>query len=573
MIPIPTLSFCITCKNRFYQISQTLRKNLDDNRLHQEWIEFVLVDFGSTDGLKNWVPDNFKDDLLSGYLKYYYTEELPFWHASIAKNTAHRLATHEILVNLDCDNYTGYHGGQFVIRQFLKNRNIIHHQFGGDVYDGSYGRISVLKKYFDRIGGYDESFGPMGYQDADLVERLKQAGLKYQLENDERFCQAIVNTKEEGLLNANVSVDFISVHNLNRQKSVQNIENGRLIANAGHYGINGAIYDHNGESVNRETERYPVRLHDGKTGKVAVLQELVRKIAQLSGFSSHPGLFPGKTGLSILLFEASRYFQLPELEQTAGALLDDVVEESGRIISLDFGNGLAGIAWGINYLMKNGFVENDAGFFDEIDSLLFEEDPFCKVNKGEYSLIGLYIEARLSGSAEGDLWTERTHVYCRNMANLLNSQEKLFIRTPEMLTPFLYCLCCWKERGVIKEVAKEVIPAAQELLSSTTRESIKTMPLQYYLHCLTGQKTIIQYSNNLVLADMNKLFFYKLLFPNCPLPSACLLENNFSRILSADGLFDELQLLNPQNIGIASPISGFAWSLLQHVQCQPVPEY
>lgn len=348
MIPIPTLSFCITCKNRFHQISQTLRKNLDDNWLHREWIDFILVDFGSTDGLKNWVLNNFQDDLLSGYLKYYYTEELPNWHASIAKNTAHRLVTHEILVNLDCDNYTGYHGGQFVIRQFLQNRNIILHQFGGDVYDGSYGRIGVLKKYFDCIGGYDESFGPMGYQDADLIERLKRTGLEYRYEGDIRFCRAILNTKEEGLAYTNISMDYETMVFLNRRKSAENINNGRLIANTDHYGISGTIYDHNGNRVNRETERCPVTCNDGKTGeKVHVLQELVLKIAQLSGFSSHPGLFSGKTGLSILLFHASRYFQHPELEQTAGALLDDVIEESGRIISLDFGNGLSGIAWGI----------------------------------------------------------------------------------------------------------------------------------------------------------------------------------------------------------------------------------
>jgi hypothetical protein len=573
MIPIPTLSFCITCKNRFHQISQTLRKNLDDNRLHQEWIEFVLVDFGSTDGLRNWVPDNFKDDLLSGYLKYYYTEELPFWHASIAKNTAHGLATHEILVNLDCDNYTGYHGGQFVIRQFLQNRNIILHQFGGYLYDGTYGRIAVLKKYFDCIGGYDESFGPMGYQDTDMIERLKRTGLEYRYEGDIRFCRAILNTKEEGLAYTNISMDYETMVFLNRRKSAENINNGRLIANTDHYGISGTVYDHNGNRVKRETERRPVTCNDGKTGeKVHVLHELVLKIAQLSGFSSQPGLFSGKTGLSILLFQASRYFQLPELEQTAGALLDDVVEESGQITSLDFGNGLSGIAWGINYLMKSGFVENDAGFFDEIDSLLFEEDLFCKIDKQEYSLIGLYIEARLSGSAEAGLWTERARIYYSNMANLISSQEKLFIRPPEIMTPFLYCLCCWKERGVIKEVAKEVISAAQELLPSTTRESMKTMPLQYYLHWLAGQKTIIQYPN-LALADINQLFFYKLLFPTCPLPSACLLERNFSRILSAAGLSDELKLLNHQNIGITSLIPGFAWSLLQYAQCQAVLEY
>ena len=243
---IPTLSFCITCKNRFHQISHTLPKNLDDNRMHQEWIEFILVDFGCTDGLRNWIIDNFVDDLKSGYLKYYYTDELRYWHASIAKNTAHYCSNHEIVVNLDCDNYTGYLGGQFVIRQFLKNARIVLHQFSGDPIDGSYGRIAVLKKYFDCIGGYDESFESMGFQDADLIIRLLKIGLEYQCFGTSKYCTAIANTKEEGIVNANSSIDFNAMNNLNCNKSNENINEGHLIANNGTYGIRHNLFDHIG---------------------------------------------------------------------------------------------------------------------------------------------------------------------------------------------------------------------------------------------------------------------------------------------------------------------------------------
>lgn len=121
VMEVPSPSFCITCKNRFHQISKTLRRNLDDNRLFKGLIEFILVDFGSTDGLYSWITNNFKHKMEEGYLKYYYTDELPYWHCSIAKNTSHLLAKNKILVNLDCDNYTGYNGGRFVIRQWLKH--------------------------------------------------------------------------------------------------------------------------------------------------------------------------------------------------------------------------------------------------------------------------------------------------------------------------------------------------------------------------------------------------------------------------------------------------------------------
>ena len=110
-----TLSFCITCKNRLHQIRQTLPQNLKDNQDAKDVIEFVLVDLGSTDGLHEWVKGTFADEMAAGYLKYYYTEELPLWHTSIAKNTAHIYANNLIVVNLDCDNFTGKDGGLFVI--------------------------------------------------------------------------------------------------------------------------------------------------------------------------------------------------------------------------------------------------------------------------------------------------------------------------------------------------------------------------------------------------------------------------------------------------------------------------
>src|SRR4051812_49289287 len=83
------LSFCITCKNRFHQISETLPVNLADNATDVDDVEFVLLDFDSRDGLKEWVINNFQSELESGYLKFLFTDAVPNWHAAIAKNTAH----------------------------------------------------------------------------------------------------------------------------------------------------------------------------------------------------------------------------------------------------------------------------------------------------------------------------------------------------------------------------------------------------------------------------------------------------------------------------------------------------
>lgn len=241
-----SLSFCITCKNRLHQIRQTLRKNLEDNRKYTDVIEFVLVDFGSTDGLQKWVEDNFVDDIESGYLKYYYTEELPYWHASVAKNTSHILAKNEILVNLDCDNFTGKEGGKFILDKMMEYElySPVIHQFSNEFGDGSFGRIAIAKRDFLSIGGYDESLEAYGYEDVNLLQRLWLRGYGYIHLADEKYNKAIPNTKEEGIENMDTDLTWREMIRKSRLISFQNITSGKIIANKakGYIGIIKNIY-------------------------------------------------------------------------------------------------------------------------------------------------------------------------------------------------------------------------------------------------------------------------------------------------------------------------------------------
>ena len=253
----PALSFCITCKNRLYQIRHTLRKNLNDNILHDDFIEFILVDFGSNDGLRDWVISNFQPELASGYLKYYYTEELPLWHASIAKNTAHLCAVGNILVNLDCDNFTGTWGGTYVMNTFARlGDRIVTHQFNGRFDSGNYGRIAVKRKYFYMLGGYDESLDPMGAEDKDLILRHIQIGHKYVSLTDDRFNQAIPNTIQESILHTGSSKSYIEMLQYNKDLSYYNLSEGHSIANAGKFGIRKNIFNHNEKKIQPKIINY-----------------------------------------------------------------------------------------------------------------------------------------------------------------------------------------------------------------------------------------------------------------------------------------------------------------------------
>lgn len=250
MITIPKLSFCITCKNRFHQIRETLPKNLADNRLFKDFVEFVVVDFGSNDGLSEWVLNNFKTELNEGYLAYYYTDELPIWHASVAKNTTHLLSSYNLLMNLDCDNYTGENGGKFVIRNFMRyGMDIILHQFSGNFCDGTFGRIGLTKHHFIQLGGYDESFLPMGFQDFDLLLRAQDYGLMNRQVFNSNFSKALINTKDESIKNCNSDFSYDEMNHKNSITSRQNRNKGKLIANNGLWGIRKNVFNHLGKEI------------------------------------------------------------------------------------------------------------------------------------------------------------------------------------------------------------------------------------------------------------------------------------------------------------------------------------
>ena len=224
------LSFCITCMNRFKYIKKTLLQNLNDNKNSK--IEVILVDFNSNDGLKDYVESNLEIQhyIKNKQLKYIFYEKLKYWHASIAKNISHNYATGKILVNLDCDNYIGKNGGDFVIKQFNeKGFNIVLSQSKEIFGSGTAGRISISKENFKKLGGYNESFYPMGYQDTDLICRATKLGLHHF--NISFNNNAIKNTKDEAIRNCNTEIDYITMENCNKLMSNINIQNNELIAN------------------------------------------------------------------------------------------------------------------------------------------------------------------------------------------------------------------------------------------------------------------------------------------------------------------------------------------------------
>ena len=58
--------------NRLYQLKETLRVNIDNSTNESE---FIIIDYNSNDGLKEYIYDNFQDEILNGKLKYIFTDK------------------------------------------------------------------------------------------------------------------------------------------------------------------------------------------------------------------------------------------------------------------------------------------------------------------------------------------------------------------------------------------------------------------------------------------------------------------------------------------------------------------
>ena len=186
------VSFCTTCKGRLYHLRQTLRRNIDDHSSCED-VEFVLLDYNSKDGMADWVKATFPQEIASGRLVYFHERTREYYDSSLAKNVAKAASSGEIICNLDADNFTTPDYADTIRRVLLGDpKRFITH--GTIEYVG--GRVTMWRKDFIKIRGYDESLVGFGYDDCDVKNRARAMGLEeYQLPLPST--QSLANTDEE----------------------------------------------------------------------------------------------------------------------------------------------------------------------------------------------------------------------------------------------------------------------------------------------------------------------------------------------------------------------------------------
>lgn len=162
---------------RLWQLRETLIEHIHAFNGRTD-VEIVVLNYNSPDGLHEWIgnhPEVLRA-IRAGLVTYARESSVSFFHASRAKNLAHRLSRGTVLVNLDADNWAAEMDG-FLRHAFEGSDGVICHGHNGTA-DGSFGRIGLSRRWFYQLGGYDESMQPTGHEDADLLDRALAIGLR-----------------------------------------------------------------------------------------------------------------------------------------------------------------------------------------------------------------------------------------------------------------------------------------------------------------------------------------------------------------------------------------------------------
>lgn len=162
-----------------------------------------------------------------------------------------------------------------------------------------------------------------------------------------------------------------------------------------------------------------------------LLQRIANYLVINASFASTLGLAHGKMGIVIFFYHYARYSQNTAYEEFAGELLEEVYEDIQMDISVDFENGLCGIAWGIEYLKQHKFVDGDtAAILKDVDLRIMERDP-RRINDLSFrsGLLGIsfYVAIHVNSLNNNNTVFDSNY--------LMDMKQKVYIIEDSLLTP------------------------------------------------------------------------------------------------------------------------------------------
>jgi hypothetical protein len=193
----------------------------------------VVLDYNSYDDLGTWIKVYMMEHIESGRLVYYRTEEPKYFSMAHSRNIAFKVATGDIVNNLDADNFTTHPDKKteecwaFYLNRMANDRP--EKTIFAKGKRGMHGRIGFYKKEFiELLGGYDEGLTGYGHDDHDLVKRAWHLGFMMYWWGGDYFDRIKTSRVEK---NQNMKYPWKVTETRNKIKSAENLDKGIFKAN------------------------------------------------------------------------------------------------------------------------------------------------------------------------------------------------------------------------------------------------------------------------------------------------------------------------------------------------------
>jgi len=230
------VSLCTTCMGRRSDLERTLPVNLKLNAGYP--VEFVILDYNSSDGLEDWMRRHMRAEIESGLVAYYRTTEPRFYSMTHSRNVAFKLASGDIVCNVDADNLTLDPAlAEPPAMCFAERLNLLANQIGRRVFFAKSrqllrGRLGFFRdEFIHELGGYDEELTGYGRDDHDLRDRAWRLGYTHMRFDGAYIFRYKTPRGDKGTNMENKK--WRETERANAARSAANVAAGRLRANEG----------------------------------------------------------------------------------------------------------------------------------------------------------------------------------------------------------------------------------------------------------------------------------------------------------------------------------------------------
>lgn len=235
------ISYCYPCRDRLYSVKETLPTVMAAAKKAPP-VEVVILDYGSTDGLKEWVRENAPEAKCVRY-------EAPYFHMAHARNLSVIMSTGVYVVSSDAETMVDEDLFAELRKAIvLTDRPLIrlgrrpsstrlarerpgHGQCAGGCRWWTHGVFCVRRSEFMAAGGFDERFEFYGPEDKDIIHRFARRGLQYATIDNHKLITNIGTPDSEKAKNYRLSLSKREMRKRMGKIYEENAAKGVLVAN------------------------------------------------------------------------------------------------------------------------------------------------------------------------------------------------------------------------------------------------------------------------------------------------------------------------------------------------------